>query len=431
MTNSPDRQTRSAWKGFTPARGFPLPGNPQGHDDRVSFILRLGRSLHTSGYAAHRLEEALQLACDQLGLEGQFFSTPTSIMASFGPQDDQRTFMIRVDPGETNLGKLAQVDEVTREVLNGQLTPLEGSRLLERIEEAPARYGPLLTTLAFGIISGAGARFLGGGWHEVVVASGVGLVIGVLALLVARNALLSRVFEPVAALTASALVTVVATTGFPVAVYLATLAGVIVLIPGFTLTTAMIELSSRHLASGTARFMSALVSLLGIAFGIALGAKIASLGLGTPHQHDPVALPVWTLYLSLLAAPLAFVVLLKAERRDAAWIVLSGALAFAGAQLGGRIFGPELGAFLGAFVVGWGSNTWARFTNRPSQILIVPGLLLLVPGSIGARSLASLLDKNVEVGVESAFRMVLIAVSLVSGILIANVVSPRRKLMKG
>ena len=431
MTNSPERQTRSAWTGWTPAQGFPLPGNPQGHDDRISFILRLGRSLHTSGYAAPRLEEALHLACDHLALEGQFFSTPTSIMASFGPQDDQRTFMIRVEPGESDLGKLAQVDLVTREVLNGERTPLEGSRLLEQIEEAPPRYGPVLTTVAFGVVSAAGGRFLGGGSHEIIVAGGVGLVIGLLALLMPRVPTLSRVFEPVAALTASMLVTLVAAAGFHVSVYLATIAGVIVLIPGLTLTTAMSELASRHLASGTSRFMGALVALLGIAFGIAFGAKVISLALGSPAVYALHPLPEWTLYVSLLVAPIGFLVLLKAERRDALWIVLSGVLAFGGARIGATLFGPELGAFLGGFVVGWASNWYARFTNRPSQIMLVPGLLLLVPGSIGARSLASLLDRNVEVGVESAFHMVLIAVSLVAGILIANVVSPKRKLMKG
>jgi uncharacterized membrane protein YjjP (DUF1212 family) len=92
-------------------------------DPRISFALNLGRALHTSGYSADRLEEALSLASDRLGLEAQFFSTPTSIMASFGPQDDQRTFMIRVSPGESNLGKLARVDHVTRDVLSGRLTP--------------------------------------------------------------------------------------------------------------------------------------------------------------------------------------------------------------------------------------------------------------------------------------------------------------------
>lgn len=408
---------------------LPGPASPPGPDPRVAFILRLGRALHTSGYAAHRLEEALELASDQLGTEAQFFSTPTSIMASFGPQDDQRTFMIRVEPGESDLGKLAGVDLVTREVLNRQITPAEGSARIDAIELAPPRYGPWLQTTAFGIVSGGAARFLGGGWHEIVAATAVGFVIGAFALVAHRHDALDRVFEPLAACIASLLATVIAVAGFPVSVFLVTLSGVIVLIPGLTLTTAMIELSTRHLASGTARFMGALVLLLGIAFGIALGARTAALAIGTPHAGAVTDLPGWTLLLALLISPLGFAVLLKADARDVPWIVLAGVVAFTGAVLGARALGPELGAFVGGLLTGVGSNWYARITNRPSQITLVPGLLLLVPGSVGLSSLASLLDRDVTVGVESAFRMVLIAVSLVAGILMANVVSPRRKLL--
>jgi uncharacterized membrane protein YjjP (DUF1212 family) len=375
------------------------------------------------------LEEALELASDQLGLEAQFFSTPTSIMASFGPQDDQRTFMIRVEPGESDLGKLAGIDLVTREVLNQQITPDEGSARIVQIEAAPPRYGPVVRTIAFGIVSGGAARFLGGGWHEMVASAAIGLVIGALALITKRQAALDRVFEPLAAFIASLLAAAIATTGFPVSVFLVTLSGVIVLIPGLMLTTAMTELSTRHLASGTARFMGALVLLLGIAFGIALGAKTASLAIGAPPSVAVANLPEWTLLLSLLISPLGFAVLLKAEKRDIPWIMLAGIVAFSGARVGSNAFGPELGAFVGALVTGIGSNWYARLTNRPAQITLVPGLLLLVPGSVGLSSLASLLDRNVTVGVESAFRMVLIAVSLVAGILIANVFSPRRRLL--
>jgi uncharacterized membrane protein YjjP (DUF1212 family) len=385
--------------------------------------------LHTSGYAAHRLEEALTLAADRLGLEGQFFSTPTSIMASFGPQDDQRTFMIRVEPAESDLGRLAGVDEITREVLNGRISPVEGSARIGAVEAAPPRYGALAQTLAFGVVSGGAARFLGGGWHEIVVSAGIGLVIGALALITGRQRAFSGVFEPLAAFAASLLASTTASAGFPVSVFLATLSGVIVLIPGLMLTTAMTELSTRHLASGTARFMGALVLLLGIAFGIALGAKTAELIMGTPHSSAVIQLPSWTLLLSILVSPLGFAVLLKAEPRDVPWIVAAGIVAFAGARVGSNAFGPELGAFLGGLMTGIGANWYARITNRPAQIALVPGLLLLVPGSVGLQSLASLLDRDVQVGVETAFRMVLIAVSLVAGILIANVVSPRRRLV--
>lgn len=398
-------------------------------DGRISFVLRLGHALHTSGYAAHRLEEALTLASDRLGLVGQFFSMPTSIMASFGPQDDQQTFLIRVEPSESDLGRLAAVDEVTREVLQGRLTPHDGVRRLEAIHSAPALYGKLSTTIAFGIISASVARFLGGGLHEIVASLGIGLVIGLLALAAARLPALAKVFDPVAAFAASVLASAAAAAGMPLSVFLATLSGVIVLIPGLTLTTAMTELSTRHLASGTARLMGALVLLLGIAFGIAFGNKLAALTMGTIPSAAPTALPEWTLWLSILVSPLAFVVLLKADLRDAPWITVSGILAIGGARVGAQLLGPELGAFGGAFVTALGSNWYARITNRPAQVALVPGLLLLVPGSIGLSSFTALLARQTVLGVESAFKMVLVAVALVSGVLIAGIVSPRRKLL--
>jgi uncharacterized membrane protein YjjP (DUF1212 family) len=406
----------------------PLP-HTEPADQRVAFVLRLGRALHTSGYAAHRLEEALALMSDRLGLDGQFFSLPTSIMASFGAQDDQRTFMIRVEPAESDLGKLARVDEVARRVLNGQMSPQEGSVAIETIEAASPRFGPVTTTLAFGLVSGGAARFLGGGLHEVIVAAAIGLVTGALALVAARHVAVGRVFDPLAAFIASMLAAAAAVAGLHVSVFLATLSGVIVLIPGLMLTTAVTELSTKHLSSGTARLMGALVLLLGIAFGIAIGAKTADLLIGTPHSSPIVPLPGWTLALAVLISPIGFAVLLKADVHDFLWIVVAGIVAFVGARVGSNALGAELGAFVGGLMTGVGSNWYARLTNRPAQITLVPGLLVLVPGSVGLQSLASLLDRNVEVGVDSAFRMALIATSLVAGILIANVISPRRKLM--
>jgi uncharacterized membrane protein YjjP (DUF1212 family) len=350
-------------------------------------------------------------------------------MASFGPQDDQRTFMIRVDPGESNLGKLARTDEVTREVLNGRLTAAEGTVRLGQLEHAAPEYGRVITTIAFGVASGSAARFLGGGINECLAGLAIGLIIGLLALAAGRAPGLGKVFEPLAALTASVLAAGMAAIGLPVSVFLATLAGVIVLIPGLMLTTAMTELSTRHLASGTARFMGALVLLMGIAFGIALGTKLVALVHGEIPAVPVAPLPEWTLLIALVTTPLAFVVLLKAERRDAPYIILAGALAFAGARIGAATLGPELGAFGGALVTGVAANWYARITNRSSQIVLVPGLLLLVPGSVGLRSLTSLLDRDVLLGVEGAFRMVLIAVSLVSGILIAQIISPKRTLL--
>lgn len=394
----------------------------------VGFILRLARALHSYGYAAHRLEEVLARTCDRLGLVGEFSATPTSIVVAIGPQEAQRLHMIRGEPGETDLGRLARIDAVRSEVLHGVLTPEQGSFRLDAIERSPRLYGKPVTTLAFGLASGAACRFLGGGAREIAVASAIGLVIGLLALLVGRFRRAARLFEPAGAFLAAALATIAgATLAQPLSVYIATVAGIIILLPGFTVTVAMSELSNRHLVSGTARLSGAFVTFVGLAFGVASGGEVAQLLVGAPRIANAAPMPVWTLWLALGVAPIAFTVLLRAQPGDAIWILLTGVLAFVGGRWGARAVNQEIGAFTGALIVGLASAAYARWRNRPSVITLVPGILLLVPGSIGFRSLSSLLDRQVIQGVETAFRMIMTVIALVAGLLVANVIAPTRR----
>jgi len=396
-------------------------------EEAISFILRLGRALHGHGYPAHRLEEVMNGACQKLSLEGQFFTTPTSIFAAFGPQEAQRTFLLRVEPGETDLGKLADLDEVTGKVLRGQLAPVQGGRNIAEILARPPQYGRFLTVCAFGLCSAAASRFLGGGMHEIIVAGMIGLMIGLLAFAAGNIPALGRVFALAAALAASALATALAAIIGTRSISNDILAGLIVLLPGLTLTTAMTELSTRHLTSGTAHLSAAFVVFLELGFGVALGGKVAGAIFGASHFIPMTALPPWTELLALMVAPLAFTVLLRAHPRDSVWIVLAGACAVGGSRLGAQLLGPELGVFLGALTVGIASNLYARWLNRPSSITLVPGILLLVPGSIGFRSLAALMDRAVIPGIETAFKMILIAMALAAGILVAKIIAPPRR----
>lgn len=392
----------------------------------IAFVLRLGRALHQYGYPAHRVEAVMQRAAQQFELEGQFFTTPTSIFAAFGALEEQRTFLMRVEPGESDLGKLAALDEVTSQVLRGKISPARGAQRIDEILAAPSPYGWPLTIAAFGLASAAASRFLGGGEREILVAGLLGLMIGLLAFLTSKWQALGRVFELVAAFAVSSCATVIATQFGTRSVANDILAGLIVLMPGLTLTTAMTELSTRHLVSGTARLSAAFVIFLELGFGVAVGGIMMRTLLGEPKLLELVALPAWTLWLALLIAPLAFTILLRAQPRDAMWIVIAGILAFIGSQFGAGLLGPELGVFIGALTVSIASNLYSRFKDRPSTITLVPGILLLVPGSVGFRSLAALMDKEVIPGIETAFKMILIAVALAAGILVGKNVAPPR-----
>lgn len=393
-----------------------------------AFVLQLGRALHASGYPAHRLEHVLSRVSRRLGRRGQFFSTPTALFASFGEEDDQRTFQVRVEPGDVDLQRLSRLHALAARVASGEVSPREGGPQVEAIRAEPAPYGTVLTTAAFAFSSGAAARFFGGGLREVLAATAIGLTIGTLALVVRHVRGSGRVFEPTAAALAALLAVLWAAVVPPLSVYTAVLAGLIVLLPGFSLTVAMIELATRNLVSGTARMAGALGTFVAIGFGVALGTRVGERLVGPPPEAAVRALPAWTEWVALLVAPLGFSVLLRAERRDAPWIVSAGLVAWAGARGGSLLLGPELGVFLGALAVGLHGNAFSRLLGRPSVVPLVPGMLLLVPGSVGFLSLSSLLHRETLVGVEAAFRMALGAVSLATGLLFANVVLPPRAL---
>ena len=393
----------------------------------IAFVLELVRALHSYGESAQRLEDILVALSQRLGLrDAQVFSTPTSIMASFGPIGRQRTHMLRVKPGEVNLGKLAEVERVSLEVVDGLCSPDDGTAALARVAAAPSRYGPALSTIAFGLGSGAACQFLGGGGREVMAATLLGVGLGLLQLVAGRQPRLGGgVFELLAAFLVSIAAVALARAGGPLSVSVATLAGLIVLLPGLTLTTALSELATRHLASGTARLSGAFITFLAIGFGVALGNQVGAAAFGAPPVVEPLLLPAWASLVALVVAPLSFSVILRAEPRDAPWIVIAGALGVYGGRLGAATLGVELGAFVGGLVVALASTLFERWQRRSPAVVLVPGLLLLVPGTIGFRSLTALMERQALAGVETAFSAMLTAVALVAGLLTAGVLAPK------
>ncbi|RKH38336.1 threonine/serine exporter family protein, partial [Corallococcus sp. AB050B] len=395
----------------------------------VAFVLRLGHALHRHGTPAHRLEGLMKRVSERLGLEARFFSTPTSIFASFGPPEDLRTSLIRVEPGDMDLERLILLDMLADDVIHGRLTPAEGARRVEDILARPERYGPALQLLCWMLAGASAALLFGGGWKEMGVSSVSSLAIGAVDLLTRKQPTTARVLEPVAAVLSAAFAGIAAHFFGPLHNEVATLAGLIVLLPGLTLTIAVNEVATRNLISGTSRLTHAALIFLQLGFGAALGSRVATVLPPVPTPPLPVVMPPGAAVVALVVAGFAIAVLFRARPRDWGWIALAGAAAFMGARLGALLLGPQLGAFAGALLLGVGSNALARLRNRPAVTTVVPGLMLLVPGSVGFRSLASLLERDVVAGVDTAFSMLMVAVALAAGLLSANAIMPSRKVL--
>ncbi len=399
----------------------------------IAFALKLGRALQGAGLASYRVEEALSRVSERLGVHGQFFAAPTELMYSFQVGRDEWTYMQRIEPGEVDLGRLARLEALTLDVIRGRTGPEEAGGEVERITSARPTWGPGATLLGCALASGSAAWFFGGGLAEIGLSLLAGLLPGLLGLAFKRWTSAERLAEILGAALVAGLATLAAARLTPLSAPVVTLAGLIVLLPGLTLTTAVGELARRHLASGTARLSYAGVIFLLLGFGALAGARtgdwLARALPGAPLALSGAALPGWSEAAALLVAGLAFGILFQAPRRDVAWITLLCAASYYGGALGDRLGGAEAGAFLGALVAGLGSSVYARALDRPAVVTRVPAMTMLVPGSIGFLSVSSLLVRDVTSGVQTAFQVALVAVALSAGLLTATVLLPPRRLL--
>ena len=138
-------------------------------------------------------------------------------------------------------------------------------------------------------------------------------------------------------------------------------------------------------------------------------------------------LPAGWQYVAIASAPFAFAVLFQARLREFGWIFVASVGGLAGARLGNAALSPELGSCVGTLVVGLVSNSFARLRDRPASVPLTPAMLMLVPGSIGFRAVDLFLARDVLAGMDLAFQMVIVATSLVGGLLVSNALLPPRR----
>lgn len=395
----------------------------------IAFTLSLAEALHRYGASADRIEDAVGTVAERLGLKAQFFAAPTSILASYVTTKGSITRMIRLGGAEIDLAKLADVDALISEVSAGRLSPGDGRDRLETTHAQPRVWSTGLRILASGLAGALAARLFGGGASEALAAFPIALVVGLLGLWAGRSARSRLLYEPLAALFGAAAAVQAERLVPGLSSYNVTLSALILLVPGLSLTTAMRELAVQHLTAGTTRLTSALMSLVGLGLGVGFGRRIGEAIAWSGPAFEKVGAPAWTEPAAVLTMPLALMVFAGARWRDLGAVAVGCATAFYGARLGAAWAGPEVGAFAGACAVGIASNLYARLHDRPSSMMQLPGTILLVPGSIGFKSVFALLNRETVPGLEAAVNMIVIGAALVFGLLFANfVVPPRRAL---
>jgi uncharacterized membrane protein YjjB (DUF3815 family) len=284
------------------------------------------------------------------------------------------------------------------------------------------------------LASAAVAGLLGTGWLDIAVAGVLGLIIGWLSVLSASRPHLSAASEAVAAIVATTLATAFAHFVAPISLQTVIVAALIVLMPGLTLSTAVTELATQQLVTGTTRFAGALTVLLKLTFGSVAATQVLTAIGWTVKAAPTVALPQIVEIVAAVAAAGSFAILFQAARRDVPLVMGSAILGYVLTRVAGSWLGFADGTFAGgvffaSLIMAALSNLYGRTFGRPGALVRLPGIMLLVPGSVGFRALGFVMEKDYAVGFDTLVAVLSALLALTAGLLFgALLVPPRRYL---
>ncbi len=396
-------------------------------DSALALLLSAARGAQACGYGAEDTERLVSELAGQLGLaDVQVSSLPTQLQLALGIPGQQRLVLLRTTPMPVDLGRICRLDAVAREVEAGQIGPREASVRIDAIARSPLPYSGPVVLFAYCLAAAGAVLLFGEDLPEVLTAAVAGLAVGAIALVRTRVRELDLAAELVSALIAGFIAQVASARIWPLDPRVATLGAVVVLLPGFTLTQGVRELQTRNLLSGLAGLGAASVTFLALVIGAVLGGALGSRLFG-PERVPSVDLPSGIFLLGAATVGLAAVVVQRAPRSEAPTLVASALLAAAVSRSVARTLGPALGAFVGAVVIGLAAHLNARFRQRPVWLVTIPGVLVLVPGSVGYRSLLDLVDRDVPTSIETGFQMILTAAAIVFGLLLADAAGARSR----
>lgn len=400
----------------------------------IRFLKRFARRLHNAGVPAHQIEGMIETIAEWLGYHCDIWSNPTAIMLSLRCEEDEDEKLqllpmqlIRVKPRGINLADTAELYAMGEALISDEMQ-LEDA--YHRLKQKPVSLYPVfLDLLSSGLISGSIAVMLASTWQGAITAAVASMLVGVLFSLTAK-AQRAGGMEAIAAVMVTLLVYATNSQFAGIQPAVVIMSGLIVLMPGMSLTVAVTELSTDHLTSGSARLAGALIVLLKLTLGVLIGTIIAQwlswdesgsimVGLGTPAE--------WVQWPALLLSAFSFAILFNVRPKDIYLAVLAAVTGYVVGRLGVILGGVEFGVMLAALVIAIMGNLLGRLLQLPAALVRVPGIILLVPGSLGYRAVSNVLLHGSSNSQETAFFVSTMVIALVGGLLIGNTMFPPRR----
>ena len=400
---------------------------------RIAFMVELAEHLHAYGTTGPRLEASLEMVAQKLEVECEPWTNPTGMVLSFSdpmrpPGDSDTTRVIRMPPGDNDLGRLCDVDRIVEDVVAGRMGLAEGHAGLRALDRPLTTRENLMQVLGFGLIAGGITGLLRLPWLDITTAGLIGLVIGALTVAGRTRPRLREAGDAVSAVVATSIAILVAAYIAPLNLNTVIISALIVLMPGLALTNAINELTSQHLVSGTARFAGAVATMIMLTVGTMAALAAAGVVGIEPQVRGWRPQPDWVEWCALVVSAFAFAVLFRAKPRDYLLVAAAAMTGYLISRLAGQAWGSGFGIFLAALVVTTAGNGYARWASRPGAVVRVPGIILMVPGSASVRTLiVSVQQQDLGTGQVAAMAVINILLEIVAGMIFGNLLLPARR----
>lgn len=340
-------------------------------------------------------------------MEAAFSYVPGQMMISFGgvAMIDSQTVLIKVHQGY-DIKKLADVDDVANALCRSELLVGDCLIKLEEIVNSPPTWGSYGTIVAFTMCSFTACLVMfGGSWTDSAVAGVLGFLVGALNVMASQHSVYSNVFE----VSASAAVALISRSLFQwVCFSKVAISAVIVLLPGYSMTVAVVsilnrtttiigkfvidklhlqmELSARQIAAGTIRFVYSVIYAFILGYGLQIGSSLYGTinpnSDSTGHCMPGVSEWIYIPFLPFLAISIAMTFGASAKQWPS--MICCSIIAFVIVFFLNKVISDyQIAASISAFAIGLYANLALKVTKTPPLVPLSCGITLLVPGGIG------------------------------------------------
>lgn len=365
-----------------------------------------------------------------LGLSVHGFALPTMLTIAIDDENGQQHIqMRRLPPADYNLTRLMALESLVAQFSGPEMFD-EAERRLLQIRSEPPPWRGMRLALFGGLLSASVAALFKGGYLNMACGGVLGVLFVLALTWCARRPYLGPV-APFLLCVGAALFAHLFSALFPTqSPFITVLSGIVLLLPGFTLTIAMSELATQNLLAGSGRLAGAFMLLVMMGAGVAVGSHLGHLVWNTPlvgplaDHVTATPVPAAVVWLSVASLGFALVGVLQAPLRAGVIAAFAALVAWTVLQPANAILGPIGGALVAAVVVTSGGHLYQRLRGKPALLFQIPGLLTLVPGSVGFRGLDALIQNDFLTGIKTTTEMILTATALAVGMLLAHSLMP-------